>query len=51
METNCIISKKSPQKWLQELCYSEVMAIVILFHVIEYRNFKTFYIWIRTIVL
>ncbi|MGR3951985.1 MAG: transposase [Chlamydia sp.] len=42
METNFITSQKSPLKWSPRLHYSEVMAIVILFHVIGYRNFKVF---------
>ena len=36
-------SKRSPRR-MRTLCPSEVMTIVILFHLIGYRNFKQFYL-------
>ncbi|MGR3952016.1 MAG: hypothetical protein QRY74_03825 [Chlamydia sp.] len=38
-----LLQKKSPPKRCPGLDHSEVMTIFILFHIVGYRNFKTFY--------
>ncbi|MGR3951649.1 MAG: hypothetical protein QRY74_01835 [Chlamydia sp.] len=45
MEANSTTAKKSPRKRHPRLDHGEVMTIVILFHVVGYRNFKIFYAW------